>query len=553
MDFRQLRQMPATITTHGSLKCKAIPEEDKEDELDAELTLHTKPLTQPHTPVLSQPCPTRRGTSAPPTCSPGVTATAKHSGAAGRNPPGQTTSGSFSGGGPQNKWFTSINSAHATDAAQPKTDMASKHNKVAALQANHAQLSQDLMAACTQELNQHHELVDFSDKVDVLKKKHAKEVMDLERDVKKWDWELREVKEDLALARGDLEQERGHRRQSTAHMALKAQVQAMQAQNSLLQNQNNNFAHTVAEYQLQLKSNKKKIAELKNKILESEIMWQKLHNMVQELKGNIQVFCHVPEDVASAAAQISFPEASKMQKQITLTSFSKSAMGQEWHKTYSFTFDCVFTPDTTQSEVFEEISLLAQSCMDGYNVCIFAYGQTGSGKLFMMEGAQGLLAGMIPCAVEQVFHVMAEMKFKGWEYTIKGQFLEIYNEMINDLLARGALDNKKKHEIKHNPKTGATCVTNITVVPLCSTSQVQSLLTLAHSWRSVAATLMNECSSHSHSVFMLRIAGVHVGLSSSSTSGSIGENGECGLVGLPDKEQVKETQNINKSLSVLGD
>lgn len=37
-------------------------------------------------------------------------------------------------------------------------------------------------------------------------------------------------------------------------------------------------------------------------------------------------------------------------------------------------------------DIFEEISQLAQSCTDGYNVCIFAYGQTGSGKSFTMEG-----------------------------------------------------------------------------------------------------------------------------------------------------------------------
>lgn len=107
------------------------------------------------------------------------------------------------------------------------------------------------------------------------------------------------------------------------------------------------------------------------------------------------------------------------------------------------------------------------------------------------------------------------MKSKGWE--LEGQFLEIYNETIKDLLDQ--TQQSKKHEIKHDAKTTHTRVTNLTIVPLTSAAQTGLLLDRAKRKRSVAATLVNMRSSRSHSIFTARVTGVHVGAKASGGTG----------------------------------
>ena len=43
-------------------------------------------------------------------------------------------------------------------------------------------------------------------------------------------------------------------------------------------------------------------------------------------------------------------------------------------ETIPFEFDHVFSDKADQVAIFEEVSQLVQSSIDGYNVCIFAYG-----------------------------------------------------------------------------------------------------------------------------------------------------------------------------------
>lgn len=95
-------------------------------------------------------------------------------------------------------------------------------------------------------------------------------------------------------------------------------------------------------------------------------------------------------------------------------------------------------------------------------------------------------------------------------------------------------------------------------VPLANARQVSTLLERARSRRAVAATLMNERSSRSHSVFALKVRGWNddtneesegilnlVDLAGSERLASSGAD--------KDKDRLKETININKSLSALAD
>lgn len=56
------------------------------------------------------------------------------------------------------------------------------------------------------------------------------------------------------------------------------------------------------------------------------------------------------------------------QDQLLVKSRSESATGKEREQVLQFQFDKIFQPKHGQREVFEEISMLAQSVLDGYNV-----------------------------------------------------------------------------------------------------------------------------------------------------------------------------------------
>ncbi len=55
------------------------------------------------------------------------------------------------------------------------------------------------------------------------------------------------------------------------------------------------------------------------------------------------------------------------------------------YTTYSFMFDYVYDPHSSQQKVYETTArTVVDSALQGYNATIFAYGQTGAGKTYTM-------------------------------------------------------------------------------------------------------------------------------------------------------------------------
>ncbi|KAJ3254975.1 kinesin-like nuclear fusion protein [Boothiomyces macroporosus] len=390
-----------------------------------------------------------------------------------------------------------------------------------------------------------------------MKEKYENQIKDFEKQVEEYKRKIKELEAELEGARSEIS-------------TFKITISQLNAAKFAIENkESDELCKTRLEKIKDLETNNAQlmetIAQMEDKLRKEESIRRALHNTIQELKGNIRVFCRMRpllgEEITKndeSLCQINFPET---ENSIELVQYLENAAGNKTNaKTTPFQFDKVFQPTASQAEVFSEISQLVQSALDGYNVCIFAYGQTGSGKTFTMEGPPKVNGiddpntGMIPRAVQQIFTHAEELKEKGWEYTMEAQYLEIYNETIRDLLTKD--DGSKPHDIKHDHQNDSTHVTNTTNVMVTCPDEVFVLLAKAGSNRAVAATNCNERSSRSHSVFTLKLTGTN----------PLTEESSCGVLNLVDLagserlnssgstgERLKETQSINKSLSSLSD
>ncbi|KAF6833877.1 kinesin family protein, partial [Colletotrichum musicola] len=401
-----------------------------------------------------------------------------------------------------------------------------------------------------------------SKEIQDLRNRLGNEQQDLHLNLQKKDREASEMRAVLEGLKGDLDREQTLKKGleatitelSSSNHQLEGRINSLKGQVEYLQSDSKAQSDSYTQMEAKLQEALHVAEVAKEKLIKEETERRILFNKYQELKGNIRVMCRVRpvlDPSEGTPAMVTYPD-DKTSSEIALQGPEEtSSFGKITRKSFNFEFDRVFTPTAMNQDVFDEISQLVQSALDGYNVCIFCYGQTGSGKTHTMSSQDG----MIPRATHMIYDTVTKLKEKSWTYTMEGSFIEVYNEELNDLLTPHSREGRKL-EIRHDDVRKQTTVVNCKTVSLDSADTVEMMLEEAQKNRSVAATKANERSSRSHSVFILKLVGFN------SATGERCE-GTLNLVDLAGSERLKhsqaegdrmkETQNINKSLSCLGD
>lgn len=219
---------------------------------------------------------------------------------------------------------------------------------------------------------------------------------------------------------------------------------------------------------------------------------------------------------------------------------------------HSFTFDQVFGPNISQSQVYnQQCKQIIDSVFRGFNATILAYGQTGTGKSFTISGTR-TEPGIIPRAVEDIFTKINEAR--DTQFLLRASFLQLYKEQIQDLL-----DTRTKNLRIREQQTQdgvSIYVDNLSEFIVRNPQELFQLLDHGGKNRKIGPTHMNVESSRSHSVFSLTIE-----QRSTNCDGAVILS-KLNIVDLAGSERIsmtkvngerlEETKKINSSLTALG-
>ncbi|XWS66479.1 hypothetical protein CRYUN_Cryun05aG0203100 [Craigia yunnanensis] len=222
----------------------------------------------------------------------------------------------------------------------------------------------------------------------------------------------------------------------------------------------------------------------------------------------------------------------------------------EHNPSIAYAYDRVFGPTTTTRHVYDVAAQhVVNGAMEGINGTIFAYGVTSSGKTHTMHGDQRS-PGIVPLAVKDAFSIIQETPNR--EFLLRVSYLEIYNEVVNDLL------NPAGQNLRIREDAQGTFVEGIKEEVVLSPAHALSLIAAGEEHRHVGSTNFNLLSSRSHTIFTLTIESSPCGENREGEAVNLSQLNLIDLAGSESSKvetfgvRRKEGSYINKSLLTLG-
>ena len=219
----------------------------------------------------------------------------------------------------------------------------------------------------------------------------------------------------------------------------------------------------------------------------------------------------------------------------------------------TYCFDAVFGEDATQEQVYKQTTAdTIDTIIEGYNCTVFAYGATGAGKTHTMLGCPGS-PGVIARTVSALFETLVEHREQNTDikYRVSVNYLEVYNERINDLLVDTA--GKAGKDLPMREVAGEIRIARLTEKDPANAEELMSWLSDGNSRRTQHPTDANAQSSRSHAVFIVTLRAQQGTKVTSSKLTLVDLAGSERATATSNKgARLREGGNINKSLLALG-
>ena len=178
-----------------------------------------------------------------------------------------------------------------------------------------------------------------------------------------------------------------------------------------------------------------------------------------------------------------------------------------------YIFDNIFNDTATNEIIFNSaIKSMIDKILLGYNSTALAYGVTGTGKTYTIFGDlsnnfkdEGIIFKACDYLFEKIelnknINKPDDINNININYEIKVSYIEIYNEIIKDLIN----ENSPSLMIVEDPLKGVIC-SNVKEVIIKDSKHLKKIINESNKRRTMASTDQNQFSSRSHAILQMTL------------------------------------------------